>query len=146
MPTHRQAVINSLTRTGRVVLHSAADVPPDRWQDSPGGHANSLREVLQHLIECENWWLENIGVPQEERPPQPDFAALRSAEEMAQVFGAARRHLLGVVERLPDSFFEEPVPACRYGSLNTGADLLHYAAEHTNYHDGQIQMLEMAFA
>ena len=145
MPTHKQFVLNALTRTGDAIVEDTANVSAERWEEVPAGCCSSLREVLQHLIECEDWWLGNIGVPREERPPQPDLAAVASAEEMAGVFTAARRHLLGVVEALPESFFEHPAPACRYGSLRSGADLLHYAAEHTFYHDGQIQMLEMAF-
>lgn len=145
MLSHKQSVINALARTGSGVVYDASAIPPDRWEVFPAGCMSSLREVLQHLIACENWWLENIGVPEGERFPCPELAAVESAEGMTGIFAAARQHLLKAVEGLPDSFFDNPAPACRYDDLGTGADLLHYAAEHTFYHDGQIQMLETAF-
>lgn len=145
MSTVKQLVINALTRTGDPIVHDAPEVPPDRWQESPAGQAKSLRQVLEHLIQCEDWWLINLGVPEQERPPVPDLTRPTSAREMAGLFRAAREHLIGVVHDLPDGFFDNPVPACHYGGLRTGADLLLYAAEHTFYHDGQIQMLELAF-
>lgn len=146
MPTPKQLVINALTRTTREVIKDSANVPAGRWQDVPAGRAKSLREVLKHLIECEGWWLVNIGVPREERPPLPDLSPVQSPEEMVGLFRAAREHLMGVVRGLPESFFDNRVPTSDYEDLETGADLLLYTAEHDYYHDGQIQMLELAFA
>ncbi len=146
MPTSRQLVVSALRRTGDAVPEDASRVPPDRWEDAPAGGMRSLRQVLQHLIECEDWWLQNMGVPESERPSAPDLASMESAATMAGVFASARSHLVRVVEDLPEEWFHRRPPACEYGDLQTGADLLHYAAEHTYYHDGQIQMLEMAFA
>ena len=145
MTTPKQLVLNALERTTRDIVRDAARVPADRWRDSPAGSANSLCEVLGHLIECEDWWLINLGVPDAERPPVPSLEGVESGEAAAALFSAARQHLLDHLSGLPDSFFENRVPACQYGGMATGADLLLYTAEHDFYHDGQIQMLEMAF-
>jgi uncharacterized damage-inducible protein DinB len=146
MPPTRQLVVNALRRTGDAIAEDVPRVPADRWEAFPAGCMSSLREVLQHLIECEDWWLENIGVEPADRLAPTDFAALGTASDMAAAFTAARAHLIGIVESLPEEWFHAPSPACRYGDLTTGGDLLLYAAEHTFYHDGQIQMLETAFA
>ncbi len=144
MPATRQIVVNALRRTGDAIADNVARFPADRWQDFPVRGMGSLRDVLQHLIECEDRWLESIGVEPDDRLPPHDFAAIASATEMAALFASSRAHLIAVVERLPEAWFHAPSPARHYGHQDTGADLLHCAAEHTSYHDGQIQMLETA--
>ena len=146
MPTPKQLVLNALERTTDGILRDVAQVPADRWRDSPAGRAKSLCDVLGHLIECEDWWLISLGVPAAERPPVPGLGEVGSAEQAAALFSAARRHLLDLLSGLADSFFENAVPTCEYGGLQTGADLLLYTAGHDFYHDGQIQMLELAFS
>lgn len=146
MLTPKELALKALRRTTDVILHSAAGVPADRWREGPVGCANCLCEVLEHLVKCEDWWLINVGVPVGERPPVPDASQAASAAEAAALFAAARRHLIDHLSSLPEGFFEAAVPACRYELFCSGAELVHYMAEHDSYHDGQIQMLEMAFA
>jgi uncharacterized damage-inducible protein DinB len=146
MPTPKELALRALKRTTDAIVHDVRQFPLDRWRESPGGEANDLFGILLHLIECEPWWLDNIGIPENERPPLPKPEEYGSAEDMLQTFRKARKHLLSVLGDRPDGFFENPVPTCKYGRLHSGAELFLYAAEHDFYHVGQINMLQMALA
>ena len=64
---------------------------------------------------------------------------------MVEAYRKAREHLLGLLRAKPDEFFETRVPTSEYGDfLQSGAELCFYLAQHDYYHNGQIQMLEMA--
>jgi uncharacterized damage-inducible protein DinB len=101
--------------------------------------------VLQHLIDCEWWWLANLGIPLGERPPKPSARRHKSAQGMVTVFRDAREHLVAVLEALPDTFFEQPVSTSHYPQFRNGAELMLYASQHDFYHLGQINTLELAF-
>jgi len=142
----KQLTVRALARTGRSLVRAAGRVPADRWQDSPCGRARSLRVILRHLIDCEWWWLANLGIPAADRPRKPPLSRCESAREMITIFRDARKHLLSVLEALPAGFFEMPVPTSKYPQFTTGAELMLYASQHDFYHLGQINALEMAFA
>lgn len=146
MPTPKELAIRALKRTTDALFRDLKDFPLERWREKPGGDANDLFGILLHLIQCEPWWLDNIGIPEAERPSLPKPGEYQSAEQMMETLRDARRHLRGILEERPDTFFEEPVPTCKYGHLHSGAELFLYAAEHDFYHVGQINMLEMALA
>ncbi len=146
MPTPKELAIRALRRTTDAIARDARQFPLNRWRESPGGEANDLFGILLHLIQCGPWWLENIGVPEAERPALPERHEYQSAEQMLETFRKGRDHLLGILEQRPDEFFDNPVPACKYGHLHSGAELFLYAAEHDFYHVGQINMLQMALA
>jgi len=143
--TPKLLAVRALTRTGRCLVRAVGRVPAERWEDSPRGKARSLRLILRHLVDCEWWWLENLGIPPDERPAKPRLGKCQSAKEMVAVFREARKHLLCVLEALPESFFGTPVPTSRYPNLRTGAELMLYASQHDFYHLGQINTLELAF-
>jgi len=147
MPTPRELALRALDRTTRCLRESFDAFPQDRWRESPRGQANSLREVLGHLCGVEQWWRENLGWEDRSDWSTAEQQAL-AAEALDHVlaqFTAAREGLLRFLTERPDSFFESPLPSCRYGGLQTGAELCLYMGEHDFYHAGQIQMLEMAF-
>ena len=149
MPTAKELALRALRRTTRQLRHVTRGFPLERWRESPGGEANSLFGVLEHLVSCEDWWLHNIG-----EQPRLDAAARRrqiaacaSAQEMLELLWSARRRLMRLLRQRPDASYERPVPTSRYGSrLQSGAELCCYIGEHDFYHAGQIAMLAMALA
>jgi uncharacterized damage-inducible protein DinB len=143
--TAKALAVRALDRTGKCIVRAAGRVPAERWQDSPGGKARSLRVVLRHLTDCEWWWLVNLGIPLAERPRKPPLGRCESPKELTAVFRQARKHLLTVLEALPDSAFDEPSPAGHYPQLTSLAELMLYASQHDFYHLGQINTLELAF-
>jgi uncharacterized damage-inducible protein DinB len=144
VPTPKELALRALNRTGDVLFRDLSSFPLDRWREKPGGQANDLFGILLHLIQCEPWWLDNIGILEGERPPLPKPEEYGSAEEMVETLRKARGHRLELLEDRPEGFFEDPVPTCKYGHLHSGAELFLYAAEHDFYHVGQINMLQMA--
>lgn len=144
-PTVKELVIRALEHTTDDLMSHANGVPRRRWEEPAAPGAGSLRTILTHLILCEDWWLINIGVPENERPPVPNLAVVNSAKKMLDLLRAAREHLLEVLRGLPNGFYERPVPTCHYGGMRTGADLILYASQHDYYHLGQLCTLAMAF-
>jgi uncharacterized damage-inducible protein DinB len=146
VPTPKELAIRALRRTTDAIARDVDQFPLDRWRESPGGQVNDLLGILLHLIQCGPWWLENIGIPEAERPPLTGRDEYQSVEQTLETFRKGREHLLGILEERPDEFFESPVPDCHYDHLHSGAELFLYAAEHDFYHVGQINMLQMALA
>lgn len=145
MPTPKELAIREVERTTDAFFRDIKSFPLSRWRESPGGNANDLFGVLKHLLECEGWWLINIGVPREQWPSLRGPDSCGSAEEMIEAYRQARDHLLGVLRGQPEEFFETRPETCEYGDfLQSGAELCFYMAQHDYYHNGQIQMLEMA--
>jgi uncharacterized damage-inducible protein DinB len=147
MPTPKELSLRALQRTSKCLRESFAAFPAEHWRESPRGQANSLREVLGHLCGVEHWWRENLGWSDRSDwgTAQGEALAAATLAEVLEQFDAARDGLLQFLAEQPDAFFENPVPACQYGGLQTGADLCLYMGEHDFYHAGQVQMLEMAF-
>ena len=145
MATPKVLALRAIVRTTDHFTRALRGFPSDRWRDAPGGEAKSLLDILQHLADCEPWWLLNIGVPEEERPPEPDLRACESADEALRLFRQARRRLRAILAKKPDEFFEQRFPSRYYGRLHSGAELCLYIAEHDFYHTGQIETLKMLF-
>lgn len=145
MSTPKELAIREVERTTDALFRDIDSFPLDRWREPAVGKANDLFGVLEHLLDCEPWWLINIGVPKEEWPPLREPDSFGSAQEMIDAYRGTRDHLLGLLREKPDEFFETRPETCEYGDfLQSGAELCFYMAEHDYYHNGQIQMLEMA--
>ncbi|MBD3174938.1 MAG: DUF664 domain-containing protein [Armatimonadia bacterium] len=143
--TAKQLALRTLNRTTDYLKEHFDRVPPERLDDSPGGSAPSLRWVIQHLIDCEGWWLVNFGA----EPPKPPFAAREpedaDAAALWAVFAEARQHVLGVLEGLDDEFFETHPESAHYDPTWTGAELCFYIGEHDFHHAGEMAMLEQVW-
>ncbi len=148
MPTPKTLALRALERTTDCFREAIADFPLELWRRSPGGQANSLLGILEHLIWCEDWWRLNIGSSEreDEATIRSKIDACQSAGDLVDYFISARGRLLEMIAELPDEFFGSPVPTCEYGNLKSGAELCFYIGEHDFYHSGQVRMLEMAFA
>jgi len=147
MPTAKDLALRALQRTTKVLRDVTGRFPLDRWRESPGGQANSLFGVLDHLVWCEDWWLANIGAEERfsETARRERVAACASAEEMLELVWSGRRLLMRTLRKQPDTFWENPVPTSHYGNrFQSGAELCCYMAEHDFWHAGQIEMLRMA--
>jgi uncharacterized damage-inducible protein DinB len=140
-----EPVWKQFQETYHVLRGALAQVPDERLAWRPGGKANSIAAIVQHIISANRRYVGVIEVSE----GNPSVAAAQPVTRtgLLQFLDESERHVRQALERLTPERLNEP-RADRWGDWDDGSqgntlDVLWFAMQmvrHSAYHLGQINL------
>jgi len=128
-------------RAGELFLASAKHVPQDQTDWKPGDEATSARDIVQHLVGANRFF---VALIQDKTPPETSKADHESFEQLLERFQQSYEELANTIASVPDEQLqaERQMP---WGQAWKVQALLMGSSFHLAYHWGQIGYLQKAW-